>query len=160
MQAQAQPQTSQNLPLQKLHLRFSAWFLSLFITLFFIEVLIALFVRDEFIRPFIGDVLVMILMYCFVRIILDGPVRQITGALLLFAFSIEIAQAFSLVRLLGLQDNMLARIVIGTTFDWKDLLAYTVGAALILLCSGAIPGHQKLSDNDHLNSSESAGSDL
>ena len=34
------------------------------IVLFFVEVLIALFVHDGIIRPFLGDVLVVILIYC------------------------------------------------------------------------------------------------
>ena len=33
-----------------------------------IEVLIALFVHDAFVRPYIGDVLVVVVIYTFVRI--------------------------------------------------------------------------------------------
>ncbi len=128
----ASPSFNQEHPL-KLH--FSWRFLLAFLLIFTTELLIALFVHDSFIRPFVGDVLVMVLMYCFVRIFLAGPVWLISGALLIFAFSIECAQGFKLVERLGLQDNAVARIIIGTTFDLKDLLAYTLGTALILLGS-------------------------
>ena len=39
--------------------------------LLIIEVLIALFVHDAFIRPYIGDVLVVIVIYTFVRIFIQ-----------------------------------------------------------------------------------------
>ena len=38
-----------------------------FLVIFCIEVLIALYVRDNFVRPYIGDVLVVVLVYSFVR---------------------------------------------------------------------------------------------
>ena len=39
-----------------------------FLVIFCIEVLIALYVRDRFIRPYVGDMLVVVLVYSFVRI--------------------------------------------------------------------------------------------
>ncbi|MCW5910752.1 MAG: DUF2809 domain-containing protein [Cyclobacteriaceae bacterium] len=45
------------------------WSLAIFIA----EVLIALFVHDSFIRPYVGDVLVVILIYCFVKSFIDLP---------------------------------------------------------------------------------------
>jgi hypothetical protein len=50
----------------------------------------------------------------------------------LFAFAVELGQYFDLVTMLGLQHNRLARIIIGTTFDVRDLLAYAVGGLLVL----------------------------
>ena len=43
-----------------------------FVALLVIEVLIAKFVTDSFIRPFVGDYLVMILIYLFFRACLKG----------------------------------------------------------------------------------------
>ncbi len=42
-------------------------YLSAFFILLTIEVFIALFVHDNFIRPYIGDVLVVIVIYTFIR---------------------------------------------------------------------------------------------
>lgn len=39
-----------------------------FLMIFCIEVLIALYVRDSFVRPYMGDALVVVLVYSFVRI--------------------------------------------------------------------------------------------
>lgn len=56
----------------------SRWFYAIcFIGLFIVETLIALFLRDAFIRPYMGDVLVVILIYCFVRIFITEPLRGV-----------------------------------------------------------------------------------
>jgi len=101
--------------------------------LFLIEVFIALFVHDNFIRPFLGDVLVVILIYCFIKSFINSPVIITAIAVLLFAYLIELLQYFNIVTFLGLQNSDLARIVIGTSFEWTDLLAYTLGIGLVLL---------------------------
>ena len=61
----------------------SRWFYAIcFIGLFIVETLIALFVRDAFIRPYMGDVLVVILIYCFVRIFITEPLRGLPLSLI------------------------------------------------------------------------------
>lgn len=100
--------------------------------LFLIEVLIALYVHDRIIRPYIGDLIVVILIYCFVKSFLNTPVWPTAIGVLIFSYTIEVLQYFDLVSLLGLQDSELARIVIGRSFAWADLLAYTVGIVILL----------------------------
>jgi hypothetical protein len=51
---------------------------------------------------------------------------------LLFSYTLEVLQYFKLVELLGLQTYKLARIAIGTSFEWIDLLAYTLGVVFVL----------------------------
>lgn len=48
-------------------LRFQKGFFAVMLVLFVIEVLIALYVRDQFIRPFMGDVIVVWFVYYFIR---------------------------------------------------------------------------------------------
>ncbi len=103
-----------------------------FVFIFFIEILIAKYLHDPFIRGFIGDVLVVILIYCFVSTFIKADHKKIALAVFIFACCIEILQAFNFVRLLGLQNNRLASIVLGSTFDWKDILAYFVGCIICL----------------------------
>ena len=102
------------------------------VLLFVVELTIAVFINDAFIRPFLGDVLVVMLLFClcksFVKVSDHG-----FGAVLPFSFAVEIGQYFRLAELLGLMDYKVARIVIGSTFDAKDLLAYAIGAALVLV---------------------------
>lgn len=101
--------------------------------LFFItEVLIALFVHDNFVRPYLGDVLVVILIYCFVKSFLKVPVITAAASVLLFAFAIEFLQYLNIVELLGWQQSRLASTVVGRSFSWADILCYLVGCILIV----------------------------
>jgi hypothetical protein len=101
--------------------------------IFAIEVLIALFIRDSFVRPYVGDVLVVILIYCFVRSFLRLPVFTTAVYVLGFAFTIEFLQYLDIVEKLGWESSVFARTVIGTSFAWVDLLAYTVGIVMVLM---------------------------
>lgn len=103
------------------------------ITIFMVEVLIALYVNDAIIRPHIGDLLVVIMIYCFVRAFVQWPVFTAAIVTLLFSYTVELLQYFKVVEWLGLQHNTLARIVIGTSFSWIDMLAYTLGIGIVLL---------------------------
>lgn len=114
-------------------LRFSKKYFLLTIILFVIEVLIALFVKDAIIRPYVGDVLVVILIYCFIKSFFNWPVVPIAIGVLLFAFVVETLQYFKFVELVGLADSKLARIVIGTSFAWLDMLTYIIGIAIVLI---------------------------
>lgn len=112
--------------------RFHKAYFVLFLLLFITEVLIALFMHDKFIRPYAGDLLVVIMVYCFVMTWLRAPVRTVAAAVLLFAVTVEILQYFDLVRRLGLQHSRLANIVIGNHFEWTDIVAYTLGILLVV----------------------------
>ncbi len=100
--------------------------------IFIIEVLIALFVQDNFVRPYVGDVLVVILIYCFVRSFLQVPIIPLALSVLVFSFTIEILQYIRIVEILGLENSQLARTVMGTSFAWIDLLAYVIGVSIVL----------------------------
>jgi hypothetical protein len=104
-----------------------------FIFLLLIEFLIAKFVTDSFIRPFVGDYLVMILIYLFSRIWLEGNSRVQIFGVLLFCYFVEVAQKFNLVQILGLEQYRLARIIIGTHYDARDLVAYSLAALTLLI---------------------------
>ncbi len=114
-------------------IQFDIKYLLLTIMIFMIEVFIALYVRDDFIRPFFGDALVVVLIYCFVRTFLQGNIMKIALAVLLFSFFVEMGQYFQLVEILGLEDYKWARIIIGTTFSFFDLIAYSFGVIFIYL---------------------------
>ncbi|MFN3968892.1 DUF2809 domain-containing protein [Flavobacterium sp.] len=114
-------------------LHFNRNYFLLTILLFFIEVGIALFVHDNFVRPYLGDVLVVILIYCFVKSFLKVSVIKAAIAVLLFAFSIETLQYLAIVEKLGLENNKMAKTVIGTSFSWEDILAYMAGIVLVIV---------------------------
>lgn len=114
---------------KRLRILFGAAFFLLFMT----EVFIALYVHDSFIRPYIGDCLVVIVLYFGIRMIIPKPIRLLPLWLFLFAFGVEILQYFHLVERLGLENHKFLRILIGSTFDLKDILCYGVGCLLLAL---------------------------
>jgi hypothetical protein len=114
-------------------LTFNSKYFLLTILIFVIEVLIALFVHDAIIRPYFGDVLVVILIYCFIKSFIKLPVLKVAIFVLLFSFCIEFLQYLNIVEILGLQKSKIARTVIGTSFAWIDLLCYVVGVIIILV---------------------------
>lgn len=112
--------------------RFRPGFLVAALAILLIEILIALYVRDAFIRPYVGDVLAVMLVYCGLRAIFAiGPWTAVAISLAI-AFAIEFGQMVNLVDRIGLGDNAIARVVIGTGFEVKDLVAYLAGGAIIL----------------------------
>ncbi|MCH5689461.1 DUF2809 domain-containing protein [Niabella sp. W65] len=104
-----------------------------FILLLVVEVLIAVYVHDNFVRPYIGDVLVVVLLYCFLKAFVKVPVIPAAIVVLIFSFVIETLQYFNIVDRLGLEHSKLARTVIGTYFAWEDIWAYVAGFILILI---------------------------
>jgi hypothetical protein len=112
--------------------RFHRTYFLLALLLLVVEIFIALFVHDGFVRPYAGDFLVVIFLYCVVRSVTRFTVLQSAVGVLLFAYLIETAQAFQLVKVLQLEHIAAARIIIGNAFEWKDMLAYTLGIAVVL----------------------------
>ena len=102
------------------------------VLLFLIELFIALYIHDDFIRPYFGDFLVVILLYCFFRALFNFSVLHTAIFVLLFAYFIEALQYFKIVEILHLQKYKIARVVIGTSFAWVDILAYTLGVICVL----------------------------
>lgn len=102
-----------------------------FALLLLIEVIIALYVHDSFIRPYVGDMLVVILVYSFTRIFIPEKCRLLPLYVFLFAAGVEVLQYFKLVHVLGLEDNRFLRIVLGSVFDLKDIACYGAGCILL-----------------------------
>lgn len=98
-----------------------------------IEVFIALFVHDNFVRPYIGDVLVTVLICLFLRIFLQRGVKLLPLYVFIFAAGVEVLQYFQIVEVLGLADNRFLSILIGSVFDVKDVVCYGIGCVLFFL---------------------------
>lgn len=111
--------------------------------LFITEIVIALYVHDTIIRPYIGDLLVVIWLYCLVRSFVPVSVVKTALFVLLFAYAVEIGQYCHLIDHLGWSGSVLARTVMGVGFSWIDMLAYTGGIAIILLVEQAFARRTK-----------------
>ncbi len=96
-----------------------------------IEILIALFVHDQFVRPYIGDVLVVVVLYFLVRVLLPEGYIWLPAFLFVCATGVEFLQYLNLVELLGLSGNRFMRILLGSVFDMKDIVCYGVGCAVL-----------------------------
>lgn len=94
------------------------------------EVLIALFVRDAFIRPYLGDVLAVITLWALVRIWIPDGARLLPLGVTAAALAVEFLQYIHILRRLGLGENPFFRILLGSVFDWADVLCYLVGGSL------------------------------
>lgn len=102
-------------------------YVAIFCSLLIVELCIALFVHDAFVRPYVGDMLVTLLLCCMCRVILPDKIRLLPVFVFLFAACVEIAQYFDVVALMGLTNNRFLSIALGRTFSWMDLVCYAIG---------------------------------
>jgi len=112
--------------------------------LLLVEILIARFAHDGFVRPYAGDFLATIFLYCLLKSVWPASAWQVALAALLVSYAIEGAQLAHLLQWLGWQHSRMARLLLGSQFEWGDMLAYTLAAALVLLVEGwwaAAPGY-------------------
>lgn len=105
-------------------------YLGLFTILLIVEIFIGLFVHDNIIRPFVGDALVVGVIYFFLRSFMNKR-KFLFIYVFLFACFIEVGQYFNLVSLLHLENYRAARIIIGSTFDFNDIFCYFIGTIFI-----------------------------
>lgn len=105
---------------------------AVFILLLFVEIMIALYVHDSFVRPYLGDVLAVVVVYCFIRIFITGRVGVLPLGVFFFAACVEVMQYFRLAERLGIMGNRFFRILLGSVFDWKDIACYAVGCIMLV----------------------------
>ena len=101
-----------------------------FIVLLAVEIMIGRF-ADGFIRAYVGDVLVIPLIYCFVRIFYVRPAVWLPAAVGGLGILAEMLQYFNLCGLLGIPKGSLLGILLGSSADFADILCYAVGVLLI-----------------------------
>lgn len=108
-------------------------YLILAILILVVELVIGLWVNDGFIRPYLGDFLVTILIYAFIMALVISNWKHSLWITMIICYSVEIAQYFHLVNVLQLGQYKLARIIIGTHFSWIDMLCYTLAGIAIFI---------------------------
>lgn len=73
----------------------------------------------------------VVVLYFLVRTFFPKRCKWLPVFLFLFATGIEFLQYLNLVELLELSDNRLMRTILGSVFDWKDIVCYGVGCAVL-----------------------------
>lgn len=104
-----------------------------FVLVLLLEIGIAMGFHSGIIRSFVGDVLVIVLLFFFVGAFVSIKLLPKVAGIVLFAMLIEIGQYFHLVMKLGGGQNRLALVILGNQFDPWDMLAYLLGGALCWL---------------------------
>lgn len=104
----------------------------IFIILFFVEIIIGLFIHDNIIRPYFGDILVVGVIYFFLRIFIV-KLRFLNLYVFIFACLVEFMQYLNVAVILHIENFRLAKIILGSTFDFKDIFCYFIGTMLIFL---------------------------
>ena len=93
-----------------------------------LEIGIALYVHDRIIRPYIGDVLVVICIYFLARTV-DARTRLLSIPVTIFAFCVEAVQLTGVSEIIPEPFST----IVGGTFDPADLLCYLVGGVVCFL---------------------------
>lgn len=84
-----------------------------------------------FIRAYVGDVLVIPLIYCFVRVFYVRPAVWLPAAVGGLGILAEVLQYFDLCGLLGIAKGSLLGILLGSSADFGDIVCYAAGVVLI-----------------------------
>ena len=103
------------------------------IILFLLEAWIAIIFKTGFIRHTFGDYIVVILLYCILKSFINLKPTIMVTIVVIIAFGIEFLQRFNLLEFLGLENNQLAILILGSTFHISDFIAYTLGGLTILI---------------------------
>ena len=101
------------------------------VALLLIEVAIALWLDDALVRPYGGDSLAVILVYCGVRAVTRWRWPVAVSVALAVAVCVELGQLVGVLHMLGLERVAVARVVLGSGYDPRDFVAYAAGGAVV-----------------------------
>jgi len=105
-----------------------AWALALFIVLVLLATIGA---RWGWLRSFFGDVLAVAWVYVVLKAFVSARVLPLALAALGVGLAVELGQFLASAWHLHIPNRAL-RIVLGSTADWWDVLAYLIGFAAVL----------------------------
>ncbi|MDO4728250.1 MAG: DUF2809 domain-containing protein [Bacteroidota bacterium] len=116
-------------------LQFSKSYFLIALVIFIAEVLIAtVFQSYGFLRSYVGDVLVVMLIYYAIGSIFKISNKTLVlWCIFLFGVFVEFLQYFKIASQLGFSKNSLVYIVIGNTFSVEDIICYALGCVLVWL---------------------------
>ena len=120
--------------------------LGCFLGLLAVEILIGRFAHG-FVRAYIGDVLVIPLIYCFVRIFYVRRCVWLPAAAGGPGILAEALQYADVCGRLGIPKGSLLGILLGSSADLRDVICYAAGVGMIYAAEGlyaAIVGRGKL----------------
>lgn len=109
------------------------WFGLLFLVTGVLVGYIAYYETPVFVRFYLGDVIIMVLMYAFVRMIAPYRFPALCLWLLIFAVVVEGLQYIQILKILGLSDVSWLNTWFGSVGDIKDVICYLAGTAICVV---------------------------
>ncbi|AYY83937.1 DUF2809 domain-containing protein [Chryseobacterium indologenes] len=114
--------------------KFNLTYFLLTLLIFLLEVLIATKLKNIFfVRAYLGDVIVVILLYTFVKSFVKLNDQKLIPGILIFSCLVEFAQYFNIAEKLDFQPGSVMYVIIGNSFSWIDILCYAVGCLLLYI---------------------------
>lgn len=121
--------------IRMIRLTFSLTYFLISIIIFVIEILIAtVFSNIFFVRAYLGDVIVVMLLFTLVKsfLIIKNNHILILG-IFLFSCLVEWAQYFHIAEKMGLPPGSIMYVIVGNSFSWIDIVCYAAGCLLLFL---------------------------
>ena len=105
----------------------------LFALLMLTEIFIALFVKGSFVRAYLGDVFITLLICFFVQAIFKKRIKLLSVYGFAFSVVVEVFQYFDLVKLLGLDGCKFISVWFGRCYSFYDVICYAVGCLIFVV---------------------------
>jgi hypothetical protein len=70
------------------------------------------------------------MMFFLLKAVRDYRPARLAALVFAIALLVELGQRIGVVGLLGIRENYLTKLIFGSVFESRDLLAYTIGATL------------------------------
>ncbi|MGJ8743567.1 DUF2809 domain-containing protein [Polaribacter sp.] len=103
-----------------------------FVLLLITEILIEKYATG-FVRYTLGDYLCVLLLYTLIKSFLKISTLKAAVFVLVIAYTVELLQLTNLEKMYPTEYAKILRIIIGTSFSFGDLLAYTFGFITLLM---------------------------
>ena len=113
-------------------IKFNKIYFTLFLILFITEILIAKYATG-FLRHTIGDYFAVIFVYTFIKSFFKISIEKAVLITFAISFIIEFLQLSDLQNHFPKEYSEIFKIVLGTSFSFGDLVAYTLGIITIVL---------------------------
>ena len=107
-------------------------YLIVFIILLCIEIFIAVYIHDDIIRPYIGDIIVIPVLYSLIRIFIPEKCRLMPLYIFIFSVFTEFMQYIKIMDILHIENKIL-RTIMGTSFSYVDIICYFIGTIIITI---------------------------
>lgn len=101
--------------------------------LFLVEVIIEKYFKDGFVRYYLGDVFIAMLIYLIIRTITNLKQAIVAVVVLIFTFTVEFLQLINILAILEIQKTKFTSIVLGHTYSFYDLTCYLLGVTIVYL---------------------------